>query len=58
METFRRRQDSDRWHWSPCCSNYLTENDVLKSRTTPEHGILCEECQEKEPLTEPSEGEK
>ena len=53
MEKFCRRQDSDRWHWSRSCSNYPTENDVMKCRAKePEYGILCEECEEKEPITE------
>ena len=52
MEKFCRRQDSDRWHWSPSCSNYPTENDVMKCVTEPEYGIFCEECEEKEPMAE------
>ena len=54
MEVFCRRQDSDRWHWSRSCSNYPTENDVMKCRDEePEYGILCEECETKEPITTP-----
>jgi len=52
MVDFRRRQDSDRWHWSKKCSDYPTEKDVIISHTKPEAGTLCEECQEKEPLEE------
>jgi len=50
MTEFRRRQNSDRWHWSKECSNYPTEQDVIISHTKPEYGLLCEECEEKEPL--------
>ncbi len=50
MAEFRRRQNSDRWHWSKDCSNYPTEKDVIISHTLPGYGSLCEECKEKEPL--------
>lgn len=50
MTEFRRRQNSERWHWSKGCSNYPTEKDVIISHTKPEYGFLCEECKEKEPL--------
>ena len=49
MAAFRRRQNSDRWHWSEGCSNYPTEKDVIITHTLPEYGSLCEECKEKEP---------
>ena len=58
MEAFRKRQNSERWHWSKDCPNYPTENDVFKSGTKPDIGVFCEECQEKEPLKEPSEENK
>ena len=50
MTEFRRRQSSDRWHWSKGCSNYPTEQDVIISHSKPEYGSLCEECEQKEPL--------
>lgn len=53
MVEFRRRQESDRWHWSKQCSDYPTEKDIISKHIEPEYGILCEECQEKEPLREP-----
>ena len=52
MAEFRRRQNSDRWHWSKDCSNYPTEEDVIISHTIAEYGSLCKECMEKEPLKE------
>jgi hypothetical protein len=52
MVDFRRRQDTDRWHWCKNCSDYPTEQDVIISQTKPEYGSLCEQCQEKEPLEE------
>jgi len=51
MNSFRRRQDSYRWHWSERCSNYPTEIDVLIDRTEPEYGVFCKECEEKEKRT-------
>jgi len=50
MTEFRRRQNSDRWHWNKGCSDYPKEKDVIISHTKPEYGSLCEECGEKEPL--------
>lgn len=52
MVEFRRRQESDRWHWSKKCSYYPSEKDVISKHETPEYGSLCEECQKKEPLKE------
>jgi hypothetical protein len=52
MVEFRRRQESDQWHWSKKCSNYPTERDVISKKTVPEYGSLCKECQKKEPLKE------
>lgn len=52
MVDFRRRQDSDRWHWCKKCSDYPTEEDVIIEHAKPDAGSLCEECQKKEPLEE------
>jgi hypothetical protein len=52
MAEFRRRQDTDRWHWCNNCSDYPEEKDILISHIRPEYGSFCEECQEKEPLEE------
>jgi hypothetical protein len=48
MKEFRRRQYSERWHWSKNCTNYPTEKDVIISHTEPDYGFLCDECKEKE----------
>jgi len=44
MTEFRRRQNSDRWHWSKDCSNYPTEQNVIISHTyrkrTELHGTI------------------
>ena len=50
MTEFRRRQTSERWHWSKDCANYPTEQDVIISHTDPEYGFLCDECKDKEPI--------
>jgi hypothetical protein len=52
MVEYRRRQGSDRWHWSKQCSYYPKEKDAISKHIEPEYGSLCEECQEKEPLEE------
>ncbi len=50
MSEFRRRQNSQRWHWCTSCSNYPTEKDVIVSHEKPGYGVLCEECEKKEPI--------
>ena len=50
MTEFRRRQNSDRWHWSKDCPDYPTETDVIISHTVPGYGTLCEVCKKKAPL--------
>jgi ssDNA-binding Zn-finger/Zn-ribbon topoisomerase 1 len=55
MIDFRRRQNSQRWHWSADCSNYPKETDVIKSHDAPGYGVLCEECEKKEPLKKKEE---
>lgn len=50
MAEFRRRQNSDRWHWSKDCSNYPREKGAIITHAPPEYGFLCDECKEKEPL--------
>jgi len=52
MTEFRRRQNSDRWHWSKDCPDYPTETDVIISHTVPGYGTLCDVCKKKEPLEE------
>jgi len=53
MAEYRRRQNSQRWHWSKDCTNYPKEEDVLVSHEVPEYGVLCEECKEKETVRKP-----
>jgi hypothetical protein len=55
MTEFRRRQNSERWHWSKDCENYPTQQDVIISHTEPEYGFLCDECKNKEPLKKTSQ---
>ncbi|MGA7877042.1 MAG: hypothetical protein WCA08_15390 [Desulfoferrobacter sp.] len=50
MTDYRRRQNSQRWHWCPDCKDYPKEEDVLVSHTAPEYGTLCKECEDKEPI--------
>lgn len=52
MVDFRRRQDSETWHWSKECPNYPKEKDILIKHIKPEAVFLCEDCNEKEPLNE------
>ncbi|MEF8852726.1 MAG: hypothetical protein V5A28_09955 [Haloarculaceae archaeon] len=45
--TYRRREESDTWHFCRNCSNDPTESFVSKQEQ-PSHGELCDECQAKE----------
>ena len=47
MAEYRRRKDSDTWHWCKNCSNWPTSN--YESRySKPSYGELCDECKEKD----------
>lgn len=48
MAIYRRKSDSDTWHWCRNCSNYPTGLDVKVSYTKPTSGELCNECKAKE----------
>lgn len=48
MTTYRRKKDSDTWHWCKNCSNYPSGTDVEKSYTKPTSGELCNECKAKD----------
>ncbi len=45
--TYRRRKDSDTWHWCRNCSNWPTY-DYVEREGKPTTGELCNECQGKE----------
>lgn len=48
MPTYRRRKDSDTWHWCRNYSNYPTGSDVETRSNKPTSGELCNECKAKE----------
>lgn len=45
--TYRRRKDSDTWHWCTNCSNWPTR-DFIAADSKPSNGELCNECKSKE----------
>jgi hypothetical protein len=45
MPIYRRRGDSDTWHWCTNCSEYPIGSDVYASFMNPTYGELCDECQ-------------
>ena len=47
MTTYRRRKDSDTWHWCKNCSNWPKE-DYEEITTKPTYGELCDECKGKD----------
>ncbi len=48
MAKYRKRIDSDIWHWSEDCSNWPKENYAARS-SKPTSGKLCDECKTKNP---------
>lgn len=49
MREYRKRKDSDTWHWCKNCSNWPTRDyDVRYSKPTT--GELDNECRAKDPL--------
>lgn len=44
---YRRRKDSDTWHFCSNCSRWPTYN-YEETYTKPTYGELCEECKSKE----------
>lgn len=48
MPVYRRRKDSDTWHWCTNCSQYPTKADTEKEQhTKPTTGELCDQCRAK-----------
>ncbi|MCD6569057.1 hypothetical protein J7K70_02900 [bacterium] len=47
MATYRRRKDSDTWHWCRNCSNWPA-SDYEEKFTKPSSGELCDQCKAKE----------
>jgi len=52
MTTYRRRKDSDTWHWCTNCTKYPKNPDdvkvTLSGKTRPSSGELDNECLAKE----------
>jgi len=47
MTTYRRKNDSDTWHWCSNCSDWPTSN-YKEVNTKPTSGELCNQCRAKE----------
>jgi hypothetical protein len=48
MKTYRRRKDSDTWHWCKNCHLWPTSDYVEKTSSTRPSGDLCNHCKAKE----------
>ena len=48
MAIYKKRRDSDTWHWCTNCSNYPRGSDVDTRPTKPTSGELCNECLSKD----------
>lgn len=51
MTTYRRKKDSDRWHWCTNCSDWPTSEYVevtLPDNERPSYGELDNQCRDKE----------
>jgi len=44
---YRRRNDSDTWHWCRNCSNWPTGPGIEIKYRKPTSGELCNECRAK-----------
>lgn len=47
MTEYRRKKDSDTWHWCKNCSNWPT-SDYVTRRGKPTSGELDDQCKSKE----------
>ena len=47
MATYRRKKDSDTWHWCTNCSNWPS-SDYIETDKKPTYGELDNECKAKE----------
>lgn len=47
MAVYRRKKDSDTWHWCKNCSNWPT-SDYEERYAKPTSGELCDQCKAKE----------
>jgi len=47
MKEYRKRKESDTWHWCRNCSKWPTSKYDSRS-TKPTTGELCNECKAKE----------
>lgn len=47
MTTYRKRKDSDTWHWERDCSNYPPPSRSTSRPSKPSSGELCNECKAK-----------
>ena len=43
---YRRKKNSDTWHWVRTCSNWPT-SDYVSQNSKPTSGELCNECKSK-----------
>lgn len=41
---WRRREDSDTWHFVSKCSNWPPASESRERKTKPRSGELCDEC--------------
>ncbi|QCQ23317.1 hypothetical protein [Desulfoglaeba alkanexedens] len=48
MAVYRRKEDSNVWHWCTNCSQYPSGSNIITRHTQPEYGERCRECQMKE----------
>lgn len=47
MAIYRKRKDSDTWHWQQDCSNYPTKVESVQKYEKPKSGELCNQCKSK-----------
>ena len=47
MPEYRKKKDSDTWHWCTNCNNWPTSN-YDEQQNKPTSGELCNECKSKD----------
>ncbi len=47
MTEYRRKKDSEVWHWCTNCPEYPGGEAIVTRHTRPEYGKLCPTCEVK-----------
>ena len=48
MALYRKRHNSEVWHWCSNCTRWPEKGDFEERKRKPSSGSLCQQCQSKE----------